>query len=116
FEDAEIGGGHREGGPGGFAEGDLVALQIIAQTIEMAEKIERPDFGSSDGGQHARPDFGGVGAADGFAIFVGFGELQAHGAYVVTEIERFNFEEVHEFILPSRPERLLQARTGGIYS
>ena len=31
----------------GFAVGDLMALAIIANTIEMAEKIERPDFGSS---------------------------------------------------------------------
>ena len=57
-----------------------------------------------------------VGTADRFAIFVRFGELQAHRAYVVAEIERLNFEKVHEFILPSRRERLPQTRTGGIYS
>ena len=100
----------------GLAKGDLVTLQIIAQTIEMAEKIERPDFRSRDRRQHARPDSGRVGSADGLAIFVRFGELEAHGADVVAEIEWFNFEEVHGFILPSRRERLLQARSGGIYS
>ena len=101
---------------GGFAVGDLLAPAIIAQAVEMAEKIERPIFRSGDGGEQARPDSGRVRATDGFTIFVCCGELQAHGADVSAEIERFDFEQVHGFIRPQRRVLLLPARAGGIYS
>ncbi len=72
FKDSEFGRGDDDRVFGGFAVGDLMALAIIAQTIEMAEKIEPPVFGGGDSQENARPNLRSVGAADGFAIFVGF--------------------------------------------
>ena len=80
----------------GVAIGDGVAVAKGVDAVEMAEKVENPRFGCGRGDEDARPDFGGVGAARRFTIFIRFGQFEADGANVRTEIERFYFEDVHD--------------------
>ena len=57
FEDGKFGRRDDEGVFGGFAVGDLVALAIIPQAVEVTEEIERPIFRRGDGAQHAATRF-----------------------------------------------------------
>src|SRR5579863_9072726 len=68
---------------------------IIAHAIEMAEKIEGPNFVGGSGAEDAAPNLGGIETANRLAIFVGFGQLQADGANIGPQVEWLDIEEIH---------------------
>ncbi len=95
FECLRVRSGNDKRAVGSVAIGDVATVAKIANAVQMAEEIERPWLRRRSGEQDASPDFGGIGAADGLAIFVVFGEFDADGADVRAEVERFYFEHVH---------------------
>ena len=73
----------------------MVAVAKIAYAVDVAEEIERPGFGAGRGAQDAAPDFRGVRSSHRLAILIPFGQFEADGADIGTEIERLDFEDVH---------------------
>lgn len=100
LETFEFGSGDDDDVFAGFAKRNLVQRAVIADAIDVAEEVEDPGFVCSDGAKNAGPDPGGLLAANGFAVFVRFGELEADRADIVAEIERLDFEKYHRAIRP----------------
>jgi hypothetical protein len=72
-----------------------MVLAILLDAFDMAEKIEAPRLFPGDGPKHAAPDASGIASTYRFPVLVGFHQLEADGAHVGAEVERFDIEEVH---------------------
>jgi len=73
LEDLDLGSSDDDDAFARFAKRNFVQRAVVADAIDVAEKIEDPGFGGGGGAKNARPDAGSVLTADRFAIFVGFG-------------------------------------------
>jgi hypothetical protein len=75
----------------GFAIVDLPHFAKVLHAIDVAEKIDDVVFVMREGREDGGPDFGGLFAANGFAIFC-FDEFEADGFHAVAEVQRFNVQ------------------------
>src|ERR1700752_3278437 len=87
----------------GFTENNFVRLAIILHAIEVTEKIERPRRGGGSRGENTAPNFGSVRAANRFAIFVSFDQLETDRAHIRAEGKRFELEQITQLtpLLPA---------------
>lgn len=75
---------------------DSVTAAILADAVQVTEKIEGPGLVTRYGGKDAAPNSSGIRATNRLVIFVIFGQFEPNGADIFAQIERLNFENVHE--------------------
>lgn len=78
----------------GFAELDFPRFAELAQAVEMAEEVERPNFGAGNRGNNTAPDLSGFSSARRLLILA-LDQIQTDGANIRSKVEGLDFENEH---------------------
>jgi hypothetical protein len=77
--------GNYEAALGSIAKGNFVGAAEVANTIEVAKKIQDVKFFARENGESSGPNLRGFTASDGLAAFR-FEQFEPDGSYIGAEI------------------------------